>query len=526
MNERPDDESQIEGDKPETRTISRRTFLKWTAAAGVLAGVTGLGALSTLGYVYRPPSPPPAWAIAPGVIDYSIWESTHSSGQFPANQLDGPTPNVLKVAQWYDYWPGSFITDFVDYMKATYGLSVDVQVDIYTSNEELFEWITLGGKKYDVMFPTNHIVDTIKKGGFLYNLNLDWIRDGLNGFLHPNFNNLWTDFIRVPHGVDSPDNLDQRQDPNGLHFVGIPYFFGTTGIAFRSDVIPKADVEQIGLDFFTMSEYTISTGASKGTTVTLKNKMRMLEDLRDVFTFGFKAGGWADQQANNLTPSPYIGPYTDTSGVTWPRPGVGTQWTSNETVPAKVGAMRDWLFRCKPNLFDFNSTGDTPSLIAGLAVLNQAWSGDIAYAQRPDQNNPQYADYVVPKQGSRWWQDTCTIHSASRNIWLAHQFINFIHNVDSPWQENQKLTRWNLYPTPNKACYDYFWALEHDQFGNPITPNPIWNSGSNWIMTDDPRLYPNIKDPDTWARCDLPRDVGFDALINQYNPLWFDLTSE
>ena len=519
MNERPDDESQIEEDKPETRTISRRTFLKWTAAAGVLAGVTGLGALSTLGYVYRPPSPPPAWEIAPGVIDYGIWESMHPlNNQDYTNQLGGPTPNVLKVAQWYDYWPGSFITDFVDYMKVTYNLSVDVQVDIYTSNEELFEWITLGGKKYDVMFPTNHIVDTIKKGGFLYNLNLDWIS---------NFNNLWTDFIRVPHHVDSPDNLDQRQDPNGLHFVGIPYFFGTTGIAFRSDVIPKADVEEIGLDFFTMSEYTTLNPGTlpAGTTVTLKNQMRMLEDLRDVFTFGFKAAGWADQQANNLTPSPYIEPYTDTNGVTWPRPGVGTQWTSNETDSAKVGAMRDWLFRCKPNLFDFNSTGDTPSLIAGLAVLNQAWSGDIAYAQRPDQNNPQYADYVVPKRGSRWWQDTCTIHSASRNIWLAHQFINFIHSVDAAWPENQKLTRWNLYPTPNKACYDYFWNLEHAN-GAYAPPTPIWSTGSTWIMTDDARLYPNIKDPDTWARCDLPRDVGFDALINKYNPLWFDLTSE
>ncbi len=470
--------------------MTRRKFLKYAAIGGITAGVVGLGALSTLGYVRRSAEPPPPWEFAPGVVDYS---------KVPERVLTGPTPNVLKVAQWYDYWPGSFLTDFETYMQQQFGMNITVQVDIYTSNEELFEWISLGGKKYDVLFPTNHIVDNIKKGGFLYNLNLGWI---------PNYANMWSDFIKVPHGSDNPDNLDQRLDPSPtggqmLSTVSVPYFFGTTGIAFRVDKIPKADVEAIGLDFFTMSSYTPSNGWP---TVTLRNNMRMLEDQRDVFTFGFKKAGQLWQKSQGIPFSPYIDDHTDTAGVPWK----GTQWTSNETTPDRINAMSSWLFQARPNLFDFNSTQDTPSLIAGIAVLNQAWSGDITYAQRPDQNNPQPADYVVPYQGSRWWQDNATIHTASRNLWLAHQFINFIHNVDTPWQENQLLARWNLYPTPNKACFD--WLVTH--------PFP-----NGYNMTDDDRLYPNLLAPDVWARCDLPRDVGTYTLLNEYNPLWFDLTS-
>src|SRR2546422_295047 len=381
-------------------SFTRRRFLKVVAGAGAVTGVLGLGALSGLRIVYRPPEPPPPWEIAPGVVDYT---------KATEGVLSGPTPNTLKVAQWYDYWPGSFKTDFQNYMAAK-GYSVSVQQDTFTSNEELFEWITLGGKKYDVIFPTNHIVDNIKKSALIYNLNLAWI---------PNFANLWSDFIRVPHHVDSPDNLDQRQDPNGLNYVSLPYFWGTTG-------------------------------------------------------------------------------------KVWP----GTQWTSNETASERVNAMGDWLFQCKPHLFDFNSTGDTPSLIAGVAVLNQAWSGDIAYAQRPDQSNPQPADYIIPYQGSRWWQDTCVIPSKCRNLWLAHEFINFIHNVSSDWPENQLLTKWNLYPTPNKACFDL------------LTP-----FANGYDMRADPRLYPNLLAPDDWNRCDLPRDVGADVLVKEYNPLWFNLTS-
>src|SRR2546425_479865 len=472
-------------DALEPAGVTRRRFVKVIAGAGVVAGVLGLGALSGLRIVYRPPDPPPPWEIAPGVVDYT---------KVPERQLTGPTPNILKVAQWYDYWPGSFKTDFTNYMAQTYGLTVSVQQDTFTSNEELFEWITLGGKKYDVIFPTNHIVDNIKKSALIYNLNLAWI---------PNFANLWSDFIRVPHHVDSPDNLDQRQDPNGLNYVSIPYFWGTTGIAWRKDQIPKDEVDAIGLDFFTMASYS-PQAAGYPTTVTLDGKMRMLEDQRDVFTFGAKKAGWTAQQANGLTPSPYVGPYTDTTGKVWP----GTQWTSNETASERVNAMGDWLFQCKPHLFDFNSTGDTPSLIAGVAVLNQAWSGDIAYAQRPDQSNPQPADYIIPYQGSRWWQDTCVIPSKCRNLWLAHEFINFIHSVSSDWPENQLLTKWNLYPTPNKACFDL------------LTP-----FANGYDMRADPRLYPNLLAPDDWNRCDLPRDVGADVLVKEYNPLWFNLTS-
>lgn len=453
---------------------------------GITAGVLGLGAMSTLGFVRREVTPPP-WEIAPGVVDYS---------KVPVGQLGGPTPNILKVAQWYDYWPGSFLTDFETYMQQTYNLSVTVQVDIYTSNEELFEWITLGGKKYDVLFPTNHVVDNIKKGGFIYNLNMDWI---------PNYANMWNDFIQVPHHVPSGDNLDQRLDPTpsggqAVNTVSVPYFFGTTGIAFRTDKIPKADVEALGWDAFTLSSYT-PVGMP---TVTLTGNMRMLEDQRDVFTAGFKKAGQTWQGDQRIPFSPYIEDYTDTKGTAWK----GTQWTSNETDLARVNAMAAWLYKAKAQLFDFNSTQDTPSLIAGIAVLNQAWSGDITYAQRPDQNNPQPADYIVPYQGSRWWQDSCTIHSESRNLWLAHEFINFIHNVDSPWPENQLLTKWNLYPTPNKACFDL------------LQPFP-----NGYDMTQDPRLYPNLLLPDVWAYCDVPRDVGLYALENEYNPLWFDLTS-
>src|SRR3989442_13659652 len=180
-------------DAVEPALFTRGRFLKGVAGAGVVTGVLGLGALSGWGIVYRPPEPPPPWEIAPGVVDYS---------KVPEGVLGGPTPNILKVAQWYDYWPGSFKTDFQNYMAAK-GYTVSVQQDTFTSNEDLFEWITLGGKKYDVIFPTNHIADNIKKAAVIYNLNLAG---------SPNYANLCSDVIRRPQHVGSPNNLAKGRD--------------------------------------------------------------------------------------------------------------------------------------------------------------------------------------------------------------------------------------------------------------------------------------------------------------------------
>lgn len=426
-----------------------------------------MGVLTASGLYDVPKEPVPRYEIAPGVIDYM-------HGGVPED-LSGPTPNILKVAQWYDYWPGSFLKNFKDYMKKTYNRDVTVQWDVYTSNEELFERITLGKQRYDVFFPSNYVVDLMKNGNLIYNLNLEWI---------PNFANLDPNFVSLPK-----EEPFDRRGPNG-DFVSVPYFWGTTGVGFRTDRIPKEEVEARGFDFLWMDSYTPQKAGYR--TIDLKKKMRMLDDERDVLGWGFKKGGWETQKAQGLTPTGLF-------------PPDGPQWTTNETDPARVDEARKWLLAARPNLFDFNSTDSTSSLAGGSATLNQVWSGDTMYAKRPDQNNPLPVDYVIPNQGSTWWLDCAAIHSKSRNVWLAHRFLNFIHQLDN----NISLTMYNLYSTPNKACFD------------ALKPFP---NETHYDMREDPVLYPNIWAKEDFRRCDISGDVGLRALLNLYNPVWFELT--
>lgn len=460
------------------RRVSRRDFVRWSAAAGIGAAFAGMGALAALGVVKGPEEPVPDWELRPGVVDYSR----------VLVGLGGSTPNVLKIAQWYDYWPGSFLLDFKDHMRNTYGLTVETEWDIYTSNEELFHWITLSKRRYDVIFPSNYLVDLMKKANMIYTLNPDWLPN-LGG---ANFSNILPGLAGVP--AENP--YDRRQDAGGA-WVSVPYFWGTTGLGFRTDRIPKEEVEEVGYDLMWMPSYTPRD--ARFPAVDLQKRMRMLDDERDVIGAGLKKVGWDAQKDLGWTPTgvphnpdpPYGGVY---------------QWTTNEVDPAKVNPSGEALLQQKPLLFAYDSVDQASSLIAGSAVLNQGWSGDMMYAIRPDQATVQPVDYVIPPQGSTWWVDCAAIHSKSRNLWLAHEFLNFIHDT----QQNITLTKWNLYATPNASCFD------------ALTTNPYPNG---WNVTQDERLYPNLLAPDTFRLCDLSQDVGLDNLLRLYNPLWFDLAT-
>ncbi len=462
---------------------TRRDFVKYTSGAGIAGALAGMGVLSALGIVKGPQEPVPPWEVAPGVVDYSLVPSLRD--------LDRSQTYVLRTANWYDYWPGSFLLDFEAYMLGTYGLHVKAagEWDSYTSNEELFNWITLGKRRYDVIFPSNYLVDLLKKADMIYTLNLDWL---------PNFQaNIDSELISRP-----ADNPYDRRGPNGP-FVSVPYFWGTTGIGFRTDrfsqdkTAARAEVKEIGYDFFWMDSYQPQDPTMPP--ISLDKRMRMLDDERDVIGAGLKKAGWEWQKTQGLSPTGRF-------------PPDGPQWTTNETDPARIDAAREWLFAAKPRLFDYNSTDQGTSLISGSSVINQAWSGDMMYAIRPDQNVPQPIEYIIPPQGSTWWLDCAAIHNRSRNLAIAHAFIDFIHQVDGvTGGMNVRLTKWNMYSTPNLAAYEY---LQTHPFPN------------GYNMTTDPRLYPNKNAPEDFAICDLSQDVGFDTMENVYNPLWFDLTTD
>ena len=557
-------------DENSQNRISRRTFTKYAALGGIaaFAAYSGLrypsGWERWLSYGQKP------WELAPGVVDYDyVLRNGYGPIQLGfANDIRNspPSARILNVAQWYDYWPGKVLLDFSRYMETKWGVSgvsVNWTSNIYTSNEELFTWISQTGRKFDVMFPTNYTVETMEKAGLVVNMNKDWIPNYVNIFgttptTWPNrFEPYRADHRYVPDypnygGYNNEAEVDYRSptlngyayrmnpstypEPRGSDqitwdeqnsLLAVPYQWGTTGIGYRSDVFARDDIEQLGWEVFELGSY-------KGTPLT-KRKM-MLDDMREVFTAGLKAVGWKKQVAladQGLTTAEPTNRTHDT-GPTSPTGATPAtyaeapfdgqyQWSNNEDADSRLRETSEWL-QGLPGMWGFNTPQQGPWLVSKVMYADQAWSGDIMYAVRPNSNLHLPIDYFVPTQGGARWIDNAVIHRECERLWLSHELINFILDA----KPGATISSWNLYASPNAWSFE---QLYHDpQFtfnGRNLDSSPYsWNQASEhriyadisrgYLGDDSQGSYRALGHPSILNRCEYQKDVGVRDTLNYF----------
>lgn len=221
---------------------------------------------------------------------------------------------------------------------------------------------------------------------------------------------------------------------------------------------------------------------------TLYGRMTMLDSMREVLAAGFKKAGWEWQVEEGASPTGDVPPH-------------GNQWSSNETEAWKVQEAKTWLRAMKTHLSAYNTTNVIASLQTGVGYAAQAWSGDAVLANNPDGVTSFPVGYIVPKQGANWWIDAMALHSKARNLWVAHQFMNYIH--DPVVMRN--LAIWNKYSCANVEARALI----------PVSEN-------GYDLAHDPRLYP---DETTRRRLDLIRDVPMEVMEDLYAPAWSQLKS-
>ena len=101
---------------------------------------------------------------------------------FAANAQE--KPGTLNLFCWSEYVPQSVITSF------TRETGVKVTVENYDSNEKMLAKLLAGGAKYDLIQPSEYVVESLIKQGRL---------DELDRTALPNFQNLDPAFLNLPH---------------------------------------------------------------------------------------------------------------------------------------------------------------------------------------------------------------------------------------------------------------------------------------------------------------------------------------
>ncbi|MDR0200241.1 MAG: ABC transporter substrate-binding protein [Streptococcaceae bacterium] len=162
------------------------------------------------------------------------------------------TSNTLTIYNWGEYIDPALITKF----EKESGYHVNYVT--FDSNEAMYEKVKQGGTAYDIVVPSEYMVQKMASEGLLQKLDHSKIK-GLDN--------------------DAPNLLNAKFDPHNTYSV--PYFWGTLGIVYNDKTIKNPP--RTWADLWS-SHY--------------KNSILLTDDTRDVMAMGLIATGSSVNSTN------------------------------------------------------------------------------------------------------------------------------------------------------------------------------------------------------------------------------------
>ena len=146
---------------------------------------------------------------------------------------DGGGTVTLYVYNWGEYisdgTEGTLDTNemFEEWYYETYGVKVEVNYSTYSSNESMYAKLSSGSVHYDVVGPSDYMIERMIAEDMLAPLNYDNM---------PHIGNIHPDFF-------GPDAIYDYYDPDNLYAV--PYMYGMIGIIYNTSMV-EADDPSLG----------------------------------------------------------------------------------------------------------------------------------------------------------------------------------------------------------------------------------------------------------------------------------------
>src|SRR5690554_364308 len=210
---------------------------------------------------------------------------------------------------------------------------------------------------------------------------------------------------------------------------GVPYFWGTVGIAYRKDLVP-----------FTVSSWMDLMQPAKE----LRGKIGMIGDSADMIGVALKALGYSLNS-------------TDAEELK----------KAEALLQAQAPAVKTYRYI---------SLDENSALLTGHVVMTMMYNGDSLMLQKHNDN----IAFVLPKEGGNIWVDYLSVLSASPRKASAKQFIDFLNEPEIA----ARLAQYVYYATPNLAAeallpadfranpviYPNGAALENSEFYSPLPP--------------------------------------------------------
>ena len=358
---------------------------------------------------------------------------------------DDDRNQILKVYNWADYIDESLITEFEEWYKEQTGEDVEVIYQTFDINEVMLTKIEKGHEDYDVVCPSEYIIERMLRNNLLLPINKD-------------FGNT-PDYTKnvSPYAMEQFGKMSNSVNTNDY---AVGYMWGTTGIMYNTAMVTKEEASTWGILWDPKYE----------------SKILMKDAVRDVYGSIMM----------------YVRQNEIKSGKT------SRSIVMNDGSDDALKLFEDTMIAAKSNIAGWEVDFGKERMVQGKAWVNVTWSGDAMWAM-DEVGDAVDLDYVVPNEGSNVWFDGWVIPKYAKNTKAASYFINYMCIPENAIRNMEEIGYVSVIATPEIMDY-----ITDEELEETINLTYFFGEGADRVKAS-PILYP---DASVIERCALMHDCG------------------
>ncbi|MBP5636550.1 MAG: ABC transporter substrate-binding protein [Bacteroidales bacterium] len=286
---------------------------------------------------------------------------------------------ILKVYNWSDYIDESVIPEFEQWYEAETGEKVQVIYQTFDINETMLSKIEKGHEDYDVVCPSDYIIERMLRSDLLLPLDRDfgdtpnYIDENLSPYIRDCFNKI------EGNGKNAND-------------YSVGYMWGTTGILYNAKYV--TDEEALTWDIIRNPKF--------------KGRIFIKDSARDVYSQIILKIHEEDIAAGRISADELM------------------NYTSDED----IAAVEAYLSEAREYVAGWEADFGKDQMVQETGWVNLNWSGDSVWAIDEAAEQGVELRYALPREGFTVWFDGWVIPKYAQNIKAAKYWINFLSRPD------------------------------------------------------------------------------------------------
>ena len=364
--------------------------------------------------------------------------------------------NILKVYNWADYIDEELIGEFEQWYEEQTGEKVQIIYQTFDINETMLSKIELGHEDYDVVCPSDYIIERMLKNDLLLPIERD--------------------FGETPNYIDnvSPYIIDKFSQIEGsgkdANEYSVGYMWGTVGLIYNPKYIPDEEAA---------SWNVLRNPAYKG-------KVLMKDAFRDVYTALLVALNKDDIDSGkaDLVSLPF------------------------DTSEKSISLVENYLNSFKESIAGWEADFGKEQMTKELAWINLSWSGDAQWAIDEAAEIGMDLRYSIPDEGSVVWFDGWVIPKYAKNIKAARYFINYMCIPENAVR-NMDMTGYVSVISGDEVLE----AMSDEEEYDALDASYFFGEEADSVFVNH-TMYP---DKATIARCGMMHDSDTEALLKMWS---------